>query len=112
MKFTNGYWLMKKEIDAAFAVEYYAHEVRGRELVLYAATRHIPERGATLNSPLLTVTLSSPMPDVIGVAIVHFDGGIMKPPYYEKCVREEPVSVEEDTDFLTYIETSCGSYTA
>ena len=103
MKFTNGYWLMKKEIDAAFAVEYYAHEVRGRELVLYAATRHIPERGATLNSPLLTVTLSSPMPDVIGVAIVHFDGGIMKPPYYEKCVREEPVSVEEDTDFLTYI---------
>ena len=102
MKFTNGYWQMKKEIEAAFAVEYYAHEVRGRDLVLYAATRHIPERGATLNSLLLTITLSSPMPDVIGVSIVHFDGGIMKQPYYEKFVREGPVAIEEEADFLTY----------
>ena len=58
---------MRSGIEAVFATQYYSHEVRGRELVIYVATRHIPERGATLNSALLTVTLTSPLPDVIGV---------------------------------------------
>ena len=96
MKFTNGYWLMKKEIEPAFAVEYFDHEIDGNDLVIYAATKHIPDRGATLNSPLLTVRISSPMADVFGVKIVHFDGAVHTDPSFEKYEKEGSVSAAQN----------------
>ena len=96
MKFTNGYWLMKEEIEPAFAVEYFDHEIDGNELVIYAATKHIPDRGATLNSPLLTIRISSPMPNVFGVKIVHFDGAVHTSPSFEKHINGRPVSIEKN----------------
>ena len=96
MKFTNGYWLMREEIDPAFAVEYFDHEIDGNELVIYAATKHIPDRGATLNSPLLTIRISSPMPNVFAVKIVHFDGAVHTSPSFEKRINGGPVSIEKN----------------
>ena len=34
MKFTNGFWLMRKEYEPIFAVEYAGHEVDGDSLVV------------------------------------------------------------------------------
>ena len=31
MKFTNGYWLLRDEMKAAYAVEYGSHRVYGQE---------------------------------------------------------------------------------
>ena len=69
MKFTNGYWLLRDEMRAAYAVEYGSHRVYGQELTMYLPCSHIVDRGSCLNIPLLTVTLSSPMDGVIKVAI-------------------------------------------
>ena len=35
MKFTNGYWLLRDEMKAAYAVEYGSHRVYGQELTMY-----------------------------------------------------------------------------
>ena len=36
MKFTDGYWCMKKEMTPLFAVEYGDSRVQGSELTVYA----------------------------------------------------------------------------
>lgn len=53
-----------------------AHDVarEGETLVVHAPTRPIRHRGDTLQGPLLTIRLSSPMPDVIKVRIEHYSG--------------------------------------
>ena len=76
MKFTNGFWLMKDGILPQYAIEYSDHCLNGTELTVYASSKHISNRGDTLNSGLLTVQISSPRNDVIKVSITHFDGAV------------------------------------
>lgn len=96
MKFTFGYWRIKDRYEPHYAVEYWDHQVRGDELVVYAATNHIGDRGDILNQPMLTVMFSSPMPDVIRVSIMHFAGSPNLAPHFEKA--------EETGDFITVRE--------
>ena len=53
---------------------------RGGKLIVHAPVRPIRERGDTLQGPLLTVTLSSPLPDIVRVRIEHFTGGLSRGP--------------------------------
>ena len=41
MKFTNGYWLTRDEIEPIYAVEYGYHRVDGDVLQVYAPSMHI-----------------------------------------------------------------------
>ena len=90
MKFTNGYWLMRENIEPLFAVEYADHRIRGDELTVYAATRNVRDRGDCLNSGLLTVRFTTPMENVIHVSITHFDGARYDGPFVP--VNTQPVS--------------------
>ena len=74
MKFSDGAWLVQPGVQAHHPAE--AHDVTraGDELVVHAPTRPIRHRGDTLQGPLLTIRLSSPMADVIRVRIEHFSG--------------------------------------
>lgn len=45
MKFTNGYWMLRDEMRAAYAVEYGSHRVYGQELTMYLPCSHIVDRG-------------------------------------------------------------------
>ena len=74
MKFTDGAWLMQPGVQAHYPAE--AHDVTraGDTLVVHAPTRPIRHRGDTLQGPLLTISLSSPMADVVKVRIEHFCG--------------------------------------
>lgn len=103
MKFTNGYWRIREEIDPVYAVEYYDSEIKNNELTVYAATKHMGDRGDTLNQPMLTVTLSSPMEDVIKVSAVHFKGALNLGPHYEVTQQGgDFISITEDEDKIIY----------
>ena len=65
MKFTNGYWMLRDEIEASYAVEYAKHTVNGNILEVYLPAKHMSGRGDALNIALLTLTLSSPQEGVI-----------------------------------------------
>jgi len=73
MKFTDGNWMMQPGTNAFYASQAYDIDSDGASLTVYA-TRHINHRGDTLSGPLLTITLSSPMADVVKVRIEHFMG--------------------------------------
>ena len=107
MKFTNGYWHIKPEMDPHFATQYVesAHIIdpSGKPaLNVLAATRMVRGRGDTLNSATLDVTFSSPRKNIIRVKISHFAGVQDKGPSFETF--EEPVSpaINETPSFLSY----------
>ena len=76
MKFTDGFWQIRPGIEPLYGREAYDICADGEHrLQVFATTGVVAKRGDTLNRPLLTVTLSSPLPDVIGVRIDHHVGG-------------------------------------
>ena len=74
MKFTDGFWQVRSGVTPLYAQEAYDLWERNGALVVTAPTRVIESRGDTLNRPVLTVTLTSPLPGIIGVRIEHFQG--------------------------------------
>ncbi len=81
MKFTEGYWTIKKEIKPLYAVEYADHHIDGDTLTVYASGKHVHSRGDVLNIGTLTIRLSSPLENVIQVSTSHFDGVVQQGPF-------------------------------
>jgi len=83
MKFTDGYWGLREGVQLFTPQE--AREIRedGQSVTVYAPARPIRHRGDTLNTPLLTLTVSSPRENVIRVHLVHFSGGTRRGPFFE-----------------------------
>lgn len=102
MKFTDGYWCVKKEMTPLYAAEYADSRRNGGELAIYAPGKHIAGRGDCLNLGMLTIRLSSPMEDVIKVSVSHFDGTAYRGPFAEIKNTAPHVRVEENEDFLIY----------
>jgi len=75
MKFTDGFWQLRPGVTALYAQQAYDIWPGENSITVTAPTRVIEKRGDTLNRPTLTVTLSSPLPGIIGVRVEHFQGG-------------------------------------
>ncbi|MCI0579348.1 MAG: alpha-xylosidase [Chloroflexi bacterium] len=82
MKFTDGRWLMRKGVQAAYPAQVHDVEVRDDSFTVYAPTGQVRHRGDTLGGPLLTVVFSSPMPDVVRVQLTHLAGQQPKRPQF------------------------------
>ena len=80
MKFTDGQWLLQPGVTAHYAAEARSVAAEDGKLVVHAPVRPIRDRGDTLQGPLLTITLSSPLPDIVRVRIEHFTGGLARGP--------------------------------
>lgn len=76
MKFTDGYWQVRPGVEATYASQVYdiVPDPAAGSLTVYAPARAVTRRGSTINDPLFSVTLTAPMPGVIGVRIEHFAG--------------------------------------
>ena len=83
MKFTDGNWLMLPGVTAQWPAAAYDVEVGDDWIVIHAPTRHVNNRGATVDGALLAVKLFSPMPEVIGVRIYHHTGAQSRGPRFE-----------------------------
>ncbi|TIH37848.1 alpha-xylosidase [Subtercola vilae] len=76
MKFTDGFWQLRPGVTPLYAAEVYDLEAGENSLVVSAPTKVIQTRGDTLNRALLTVTLTSPLPNIVGLKVEHFTGGL------------------------------------
>ncbi|KAI8622923.1 glycoside hydrolase family 31 protein [Xylariaceae sp. FL1651] len=84
MKFTYGIWFDRENTSIYNAVEVgdvkYPQPGHVRAL---CTTRHVRERGDTLNKPTITVNLSSPAPNVVAGAVWHFRGAKTNEPRFQ-----------------------------
>lgn len=96
MKFTDGQWLLQPGVAAHYPAEVHDTAIAGDALVVHAPTRPIRHRGDTLQGPLLTITLSSPLAGVVRVRIEHFTGGLRRMPAIPLQAPETiPVRIEQ-----------------
>ncbi|MBK9991744.1 MAG: alpha-xylosidase [Verrucomicrobia bacterium] len=93
MKFTDGNWLLQPGVQAHYPAEAHDITTESDSLVVHAPTRPIRHRGDTLQGPLLTIRLSSPMADVVKVRIDHYTGGLERGPQVP-LVPQSPAKVE------------------
>jgi alpha-D-xyloside xylohydrolase len=74
LKFTDGYWMLREGVQASYPAEVRDVGTAPGSFSVYAPTQPIRHRGDMLKGPVVTLTYTSPMPDVIGVTITHFAG--------------------------------------
>ncbi len=102
MKFTDGQWLIRPGVMAHYAAEAHSIASSGDQLVIEAPVRPIKDRGETLQGPLLTITLSAPMPDVVRVRIEHFAGRLSRGPQIPLApAAEQAVDIDHGADSAT-----------
>ena len=75
MRFINGIWFDREDhlIYNAVEVGSVAYP-KGGSIRALCTTRHVADRGDTLNKPTITVSLSSPCPDIVAATAMHFKG--------------------------------------
>jgi hypothetical protein len=76
VKFTDGFWMLRRGVVAHYPAEAREVVISPDAVTVHAPTRPVRHRGDTLNLPVVTVELRSPMPDVLAVTIGHWAGGI------------------------------------
>ncbi|WP_250035138.1 alpha-xylosidase [Paractinoplanes maris] len=94
MKFTDGYWLKRKGFTVLHPVQLRDSQADEKTLTAYAATKPVRSRSDTLDTPLITIKLSSPAPDVIRVTLGHFLGGVPKGPNFAIAEEDHPVTID------------------
>lgn len=72
MKFSDGYWRLREGVRAAYPQGVLDVETGPGTLTVHAPTYPVRHRGDLLKGPALTLTCTSPMPDVIAIRITHF----------------------------------------
>lgn len=83
MKFTDGYWQVREGLTVQYPTEVRDVVKTDRSLSVHTAVRRVEHKGDTLNSTLLNVELSSPLPDVIRVRWMRHAGKRETGPAFE-----------------------------
>ncbi|MEN0085018.1 MAG: alpha-xylosidase [Leifsonia sp.] len=102
MKFTDGFWMLRDGVTPVYAQEAYDVTAGDGTLTITAPGKVIERRGDTLNRPTLTVTLSSPLPGIVGVRVEHWQG-VRPQRGFDLHVEEghAEVSVDDEAGVLT-----------
>lgn len=109
MKFTDGYWVVKPEMEMHYAAEAYAAKLSPKKLEVLAPCRRINGRGDTLDGGALTVSFTTPLDGVIRVEIVHHKGAVERGPFF--AVNGEDVD-SHSTETDSAYEFTSGPLTA
>ncbi len=103
MKFRDGYWNIHKHVRLLPKVATFDVQQEEGKLSLFAATKKIEHRGSTLNTPTITMEITSPLPDVLHVRSYHFKGTLKQGPFF---------TLEDDKVELLAIENIGDSFAA
>lgn len=96
MKFSNGCWLNREGVKVYSPAQAYEVRKSDNSLTILAPHNKIEHRGATLAGPVLTIELSSPIPEVIRVRAYHFKGQVKKKPEFDIYETGAQVQLNED----------------
>ncbi len=100
MKVNDGYWLVREGVTARYATEAFDTRTTAEDCSVAVLTHRVEHRGSHLNTPTLTVDLSSPAPDVISVRASHHVPTAPPSVAYELTPSPVEVRVEQDLDEL------------
>lgn len=82
MKISNGNWLIQPNLDVLYTVRFFDVDVTDDQITVYVAPKSDISRDGQLDTPLFTLTLTAPIPGIIGVRLAHFLGQLPRTPHY------------------------------
>ena len=100
MKFNNGYWLLRDGATARYATQVFDTRSDDRSASVAVLCDRIENRGSVLNTPTITVDLSSPMPGVVRVTASHFRPVAPPSVAFDLDEAPGPVQVERTSERL------------
>lgn len=109
MRFTNGFWLLREGVRSYYGKTAHRIDRTKSGLTIFSPSKVIADRGDTLNIPLITTRLHSPMKNIIGMKVTHHEGGIDRGPHFELTGDGNVLQVAQNA--ATYVATS-GDLTA
>lgn len=83
MKFTDGHWMMRAGVTPTYAVEVLDVATTTEGLRILAPTYPVRTRRDLQSGAVLTLDVTAPLPDVVGVRITHHAGTARKSPQFE-----------------------------
>ncbi len=101
MKFTDGYWLVRKGYTLNDPKEVYDVQIEDQKVTLYAPFAFVAGRGGTLNLGMLTLEIDSPLPGALHIRACHHKGGGVPAPSFEIRKGRIPLDVQNAADVLT-----------
>jgi len=104
MRFTNGFWLLREGVRAYYGKTAHRIDRTDSGLTIFSPSKVIADRGDTLNIPLITTRLHSPMKNIIGMKVTHHEGGIDRGPHFELVTDGSQLQVNQSAG--TYVATS------
>jgi len=104
MRFTNGFWLLREGVRAYYGKTAHRIDRTDSGLTIFSPSKVIADRGDTLNIPLITTRLHSPMKNIIGMKVTHHEGGIDRGPHFELATDGSQLQVNQSAG--TYVATS------
>ena len=96
MKFTDGHWMMRAGVTPAYPVEVLDASQTADGLRVLAPTYPVRNRRDLQSGAVLTVDVTSPLPDVIGVRVTHHAGASGTSPRFELFPTSTAPAVEID----------------
>jgi alpha-D-xyloside xylohydrolase len=96
MRFTNGFWLLREGVRAHYGKTAHRIDRSDSGLTIFAPSKVIADRGDTLNIPLITTRLHSPMKNIIGMKVTHHEGGIDRGPHFELAGDASAPQISQD----------------
>ena len=95
MKFTDGYWMIRKGFSLQDPKMIYEAKKSDTRLILYAPFMNVRGRGYTLNLGMMTIEIEAPLEGVLRIHAYHHKGAGKPAPVFETPEERLPLSVEE-----------------
>ncbi|MCC5895938.1 MAG: alpha-xylosidase [Alkalibacterium sp.] len=102
MKYLDGGWLVKEGYEVDYPANVYATRQKDNQLTLFAPFRYIGDKGATLDSGMLTIELTSPHDNIIGVKVYHHKGAVSPGPDFELTHSNPGVKIEDNDETAVF----------
>lgn len=101
MKYSDGGWLFKEGYEVKFGVHVYDAQQTEDKLILYLPYSYVSNKGATLDGGLLTMELTTPRENIIGVKLYNYKGVQKKTPDFELFTEEiTPMITESEEVYI------------
>jgi len=101
MKFTDGYWLTKPGVTAYGCAEIRHIELTGNKLTAFVAPFPVTHRGQTLAGPLLTIEITAPRQDILGIKMYHYKNTAPKAPAFGLNLDKQELTLETTDELYT-----------
>lgn len=102
MKFSDGFWLNKPGYQVDYATQIYEVTHDENRIMVISTNQFISHRGQTLGGPVLEISFTSTLPNVIKTNVVHYKGACEKGPFFELYEDKGFTPVITETD--EYVE--------